>query len=64
MKKIDQVDRTVLDTFGSCILKGIAFDFNNAELQRSTTYVSHFMFLFKYKIKIVFLLWSGELYNR
>ena len=37
MKKMDQVDRTVLGTVGSCILKSIAFDFNNIALQRSTT---------------------------
>ena len=37
MKKMDQVDRTVLGTVGSCILKSIAFDFNNVALQRSTT---------------------------
>ena len=35
MKKMDQVDRTVLGTVGSCILKSIAF--NNTALQRSTT---------------------------
>ena len=29
MKKMDQVDFTVLGTYGSCILKSIAFDFNN-----------------------------------
>ena len=29
MKKMDQVDRTVLGTVGSCILKSIAFSFNN-----------------------------------
>ena len=29
MKKMDQVDCTVLGTVGSCILKSIAFDFNN-----------------------------------
>ena len=27
MKKMDRVDRTVLGTVGSCILKSIAFDF-------------------------------------
>ena len=27
-KKMDLVDRTVLGTVGSCILKNIAFDFN------------------------------------
>ena len=37
MKKMDQVDRTVLGTVGSCILKSIAFNFNNTALQRSTT---------------------------
>ena len=37
MKKMDNVDRTVLGTFGSCVLKSIAFDFNNTALQRSTT---------------------------
>ena len=37
MKKIDQVDRAVLGTVGSCILKSIALDFNHTELQRSTT---------------------------
>ena len=36
MKKMDQVDRTVLGTVWSCILKGVACDFNNTELQRST----------------------------
>ena len=29
MKKMDQVDRTVLGTVGSCILNSIAFNFNN-----------------------------------
>ena len=29
MKKIDQVDRTVLGTAGLCILKCISFDLNN-----------------------------------
>ena len=37
MKKMDHVDRTALGTVGSCILKRIAFDFNNTVLQRSTT---------------------------
>ena len=37
MKKMDQVDRTVLGTVGSCILKSIAFDFNNIASQGSTT---------------------------
>ena len=37
MKKRDQVDRTILGTVGSSILKSIAFDFNHTELQRSTT---------------------------
>ena len=37
MKKMDQVDHTVLGTVGSCILKSIAFDFNNDAIQRSTT---------------------------
>ena len=37
MKKMDQVDHTVLGTVGSCILKSIAFDFNNIASQRSTT---------------------------
>ena len=37
MKKMDQIDRTVLGTVWSCILKSIAFDFNDAALQRSTT---------------------------
>ena len=37
MKKMDQVDRIDLGTVGSCILKRIAFDFNNTALQRSTT---------------------------
>ena len=37
MKKMDQIDRKVLGTVGSCILKSIAFDFNNTTLQRSTT---------------------------
>ena len=37
MKKMDQVDRTVIGTVVSCILKSIAFDFNNNALQRSTT---------------------------
>ena len=54
MKKMDQVDRTVLCTVGSCILKCIAFDFNNTALQRSTTKMSHVIFLLEYKIKIVF----------
>ena len=34
MKKMDH---TVLGTVGSCILKSIAFDFNNTALQCSTT---------------------------
>ena len=34
MKKMDQFDRTVLGSVGSCILKNIAFDFNNTALQR------------------------------
>ena len=54
MKKMDQVDRTVLGTVGSCILKIIAFDFNNTALQRSITEISHFMFLLEYKTKIGF----------
>ena len=33
----DHVDRTILDNVGLCILKSIAFDFNNTALQRSTT---------------------------
>ena len=37
MKKMDQVDRTVLGAVRSCILKSIAFDFNNTAIQRSTT---------------------------
>ena len=37
MKKMDQIGRTVLGTVGSCILKCIAFDFNNNVLQRSAT---------------------------
>ena len=40
MKKMDQVDRTVVGTYGSFILKkSIAFDFINTStaLQRSTT---------------------------
>ena len=37
MKKMDQVDFTVLGTVGPCILKSIAFDFNNTVLKRSTT---------------------------
>ena len=37
MKKMNQVDRTDLGTAWSCILKYIAFDFNNTALQRSTT---------------------------
>ena len=37
MKKMDRVNRTVFGTVRSCILKSIAFDFNNTALQRSTT---------------------------
>ena len=37
MKKMDQVDLAVLGTVGSCILKSIAFYFNNTALQSSTT---------------------------
>ena len=37
MKKMGQVDRTVLGTVGSCILKSIAFDFTNTASQRLTT---------------------------
>ena len=37
MKKMDQVDSTVLGNVGSCILKSIAFGFNNTALQRLTT---------------------------
>ena len=37
LDKMDQIDRTVLGTVGSCILNSIAFDFNNTALQRSTT---------------------------
>ena len=37
LKKMNQVDRTVLGTVGSCILKRIAFYFNNTALQRSAT---------------------------
>ena len=37
MKKMNQVDRTVLGTVGSCIIKSIAFDFDKNALQRSTT---------------------------
>ena len=64
MKKIDQGDRTVLGAVGSCILKSIAFGFNNTALQCSTTKMSHFMFLLEYNIKIAFLLWGEELYYR
>ena len=48
-KKIDLVDRTVLGTVGSCILKSIAFDFNKYVLlykqkmhQRTGTRVCEF----------------------
>ena len=34
MEKMEQVDRTVLSTVGSCIIKRIAFHFNNTALQR------------------------------
>ena len=37
MNKMDQVDRTVYKKCRSCILKNIAFDFNNTALQCSTT---------------------------
>ena len=37
MRKIDQVDCTVLGTVGSCVLKSIAFDIYSTALQRSTT---------------------------
>ena len=37
MKKMEQVDRTVLGSVGSCILKSIAFNFNNTALQCLTT---------------------------
>ena len=37
MKKMYKVDHTVLSTVGSCIIKSIAFDFNNTALQRPTT---------------------------
>ena len=36
LKKMDQVDRTVLGTVRSCTLKSIAFGFNNTALQRLT----------------------------
>ena len=36
LEKMDQIDRTVLGTVGSCILKSIAFDLNKTALQRST----------------------------
>ena len=32
MKKMDQVDHTVLGTVGLCILKSIAFDLNTLEI--------------------------------
>ena len=51
---MEQVNSSVLDTVGSCMLKSIAFDFENTALQCSTTLMSHFMFLLEYKIKIVF----------
>ena len=35
MKKMDQVDHTVLGTIGSCILKSIALDFNRTAIKRS-----------------------------
>ena len=37
MKKMNQVDHSVLGTVGPCIIKSIAFDFNNTALQGSTT---------------------------
>ena len=37
MKKMDQVDRTVLGTVWIMYPKNIAFDLNNTALQRSTT---------------------------
>ena len=53
MKEMDQVDRTVLGTVWVMYpKKSIAFDFNNATLQRSTTYMSHFMFLLEYKTSL------------
>ena len=63
-KKMDQVDRTVFWHYLVMYPQDIAFDFNNSALQRSTTSMSHFMFLLEYKIKIVLLLWGGELYNK
>ena len=36
LKKMDQVDRSVLGTVRSCTLKSIAFGFNNTALQRLT----------------------------
>ena len=50
MKKMDQVDRTVLGTVESRILK----KYCNTALQRSTSKISHVMFLLEYKIKIIF----------
>ena len=37
MKKVDQVDHTVLGTVGPCILKSITLGFNNTALQHSKT---------------------------
>ena len=37
MKKMDHVDRIVLDNVGSRIQKSISFDFYNTALQRSRT---------------------------
>ena len=45
MKTMNQVNHTVLSTVGSCILISIAFVFSYTALQRSTTLMSHFMFL-------------------
>ena len=54
MKTMYQVDRTVIGTVGPCILKSIAFGFNNTALQSSRTAMSHFMFLLEYNINIGF----------
>ena len=37
LKEMDQVVRTFFGFLWSCILKSIAFDFNNTALQHSTT---------------------------
>ena len=60
-KRMDQVDRTVLGTVGSCVLKSIVFDFNNIALQRSTTFNVSLQVLIRIKDQDSFsFFWVGN----